>query len=171
MNNRGFTLFESMLYIALVAFILASLSSFVMQLMNARMKIQAQSEVLHSARLFEERLSDAVRHAKSINVGSSTFGIDPGVLSLQMLDASKDPTVFRLDQDNGKIEVSEHGEAYVFLTTAKILTTNLTFINLTSIKDKGVVQAKFDLSTVNTSNIPFYHYVKSFQSSFRIPLP
>ena len=109
-HERGFTLFEAILYISLVGFILASMSSFVMQLMNARMKVQAQSEVLHSARLFEERLSDAVRHAKSINVGSSTFVTDPGVLSLQMVDTLKDPTIFRLDQDNGKIEVSEHGE-------------------------------------------------------------
>lgn len=160
-----------MLYIALIGFILASLSSFVMQLMNARMKVQAESEVLHSARLFEERLSDAVRHAKSINVGSSAFGSDPGILSLQMIDPLKDPTIFKLDQDNGKIEVSEHGGAYVFLTTAKISTTNFTFNNLTTTKDKGVVQVKFDLSTVNASNVPFYNYAKSFQSSFRIPLP
>lgn len=170
-NERGFTLFEAMLYISLVGFILASMSSFVMQLMHARIKIQAQSELVHSARLFEERLSDAVRHAKSINVGSSVFGTDPGILSLEMVDPLKNPTVFRLDQDNGNIEISEQGGVFVSITTAKISVINLVFTNLTTGKDKGILRANWDLSTVNASNSPFYDASKSFQSSFRIPLP
>ncbi len=171
MNKRGFTLFETILYISIIGIILAIMSSFVLNLMNARMKVQASSEVVHAARLFEDRLSDAVRHAKSINVSSSIFGIDPGILSLQMIDVTKDPTVFRLDVDNGKIEVSEGGGSFQFLTTAKLSTSNLVFTNLTTAKDKGVIQVLFTFSTLNPSNVPFYYFTKSFQSSYRIPLP
>jgi len=171
MNTRGFTLFESILSIALMGVILASLSSFLFQLTHVRVKIQAQSEVLHTARLFENRLSDAVRHASSIQGGSSVFGSDPGVLSLQMVDPLKDPTIFRLNANDGIIEVSEHGEAFVPLSTNKISATNFVFQNLTSADDKGVIQVFFTLSTVNPTNNPYYYATKSFQSSFRIPLP
>jgi hypothetical protein len=86
-----------------------------------------------------------------------------------MIDPLKNPTVFRLNQDNGTLEVSEQGGAFVSLTTAKISVTNLVFTNLTTVKDKGVVRAEWDLSTLNPSNTPFYSATKSFQSSFRIP--
>jgi type II secretory pathway pseudopilin PulG len=171
MNTKGFTLFESMLYIALMGVVLATLSSFVMQLMHARVKLEAKSEVLHAARLVEMRISDALRHANSINVGTSVFGSDPGVLSLEMQDPLKNPTIFRLNADNGRVEMSEHGGAYVALTSTRLSATNLVFQNLTSADDTGVVQVLFTLQTVNPTNIPYYHASTSFQSSYRIPLP
>ena len=139
-------------------------------MLYGRVKVRVISEVLSNARLVEQQLSNTARHAEGINVGSSTFGADPGVLSFEMVDSSKDPTVYSLTSDNGTLQVSEDAGENTMLTTDQIAVTNLLFTNLTGDGDKGVIKVEYTLRAKNSSGLKYYDYGASFQTTLRIPL-
>ncbi len=170
MNQRGFTLFELLIYVGIVGLILLTLGLSLINLLYGRVKVRAISEVLSNARLIEQQLSDAARHAEGINVGASTFNSDPGVLSLNMENAQVDPTIFSLSSDNGILQVSEAGTQDVSITTNNVQVTNLVFHNLTGSGDMGVIQVEYTLQANNPANLIYYDYVASFQTTLRIPL-
>lgn len=170
MNHRGFSLIEMLLYIGITSLMLSVMFSFVLNMTNARAKVQANADIAYNANLIEDRLGDAVRHATAINTGASTFGTDPGVLSLTMADLAVSPTIFSLTANDGIVQVSQAGGAFAPLTTTNVKVTNFTFTNLTSLKDVGIIQLNFTLQTVNNTMRPYDDASATFQTSFRIPL-
>jgi len=169
-NKRGFTLFELIIYIGVVGLILMTLGLSLINMLYGRVKVRVISEVLSNARLVEQQLSSTARHAEGINVGSSTFGSDPGILSFDMVDSAKDPTVYSLTSNNGSLQVSEHAGENTLLTTNQIEVTNLVFTNVTGDGDKGVIKVEYTLQAKNSSGLKYYDYVASFQTTLRIPL-
>lgn len=168
-DQRGSTFMELVIYIAIVGMIMTTVASFLMSLLTSRVKVTASSEVLSNARLIQDRLHDAARHAEGINTGSSTFGSDPGVLSLDMVAGSVDPTSFSLTTDDGQFQLNE-GAGNVFVSSDDIEVTNLVFTNLTSADDTGIILVQFTLRTVNNSKSSRFDYEESFQTTLRIPL-
>lgn len=169
-NQKGFTFVETILYLAIMGAIMTTIALFLIQVMNARAKTRAISAVIASAHLVQERLSEAVRHAQSINVANSVFAADPGVLSLQMVDVARDPIVFSLTADDGQFQVSQAGEGPVPLTPQNIKVKNLVFTNLTSPQDVGIIRIQFTLETSSASGSKPYFYDQAFQTTLRIPL-
>lgn len=169
-TSQGFTLVEMILYLFIVGVILSVLALFLLQLLNARTKTYAISEVLSSAHLIEERLSEAVRHASSVEVADSVFQSDPGVLSLNMVNADRTPLVFSLTQDNGQFQLSEGGNNPVVLSPEQIEITNLVFTNLTTQDDTGMIRVEFTVKISSDSATKAFAYEQSFQTALRIPL-
>jgi type II secretory pathway pseudopilin PulG len=170
MQTKGFTLIELLIYIALTAVIFMVIVSFILTLTEVRAKVDVVSEVEYNARLVQDRLVDAMRHAEGINSGTSLFGTDPGVLSIDMVDAGVDPTVFSLTEDDGQVQLSEAGAGAVGLTTDTVEVTNFQFTNLTGLEDQGIIKAEFTVRYVNPGSDPLYDYEESFQTTLRIPL-
>lgn len=169
-DQRGVSLVELIIYIAIVGVMLSTIAIFLINLMQARAKTAALSEVIGAATLIQERLHDAARHAEGINTGSSTFNSDPGVLSLDMVSVSEDPVVFSLTADDGQFQVSQAGGGAVALSGSALEITNLVFTNLTSADDTGIIQVNFTVSAPSDESVEFFAYEESFQTTLRIPL-
>jgi type II secretory pathway pseudopilin PulG len=169
-DQRGVTLVELVVYITIVGVIMVTMVSFMMNLITSRSKISAVSEVLANARLIQDRLNDAARHAEGINVGGSTFGVDPGVLSLNMVDVGVDPTVFSLTSDDGQFQINEADGGNVLVSSNDVKITNLVFSNLTTVEDIGIIQVKFTVTSINPSDSDLFDYAENFQTAIRIPL-
>lgn len=169
-DQRGTTLMEVLIYISIVGIVLTTISSFTINLITIRQKTQASSEVLTNARLIQQRLQDAVRHAEEITTASSTFGSDPGVLQLDMVDAGVDPTIFSLTADDGQFQANEGGAGNITITSDDVEVTNLVFTNLTTASDVGIIQVQFTVRAVNPSTITLFDYEETFQTTLRIPL-
>lgn len=169
-NKKGFSLLETIIYVLLMGVIFSAIALFLLHITIARAKTNVISEVLSAAHLIEERLSEAIRHADSIRVADSIFGTDPGVLSLNMVDASREPTVFSLSADNGQFQVAEAGGATFALTPSNVQVTNLVFTNLTGTNDVGIIQVQFTLEITSSSGAKPFHYDQAFQTTLRIPL-
>ncbi|MBT5808682.1 type II secretion system protein [Candidatus Uhrbacteria bacterium] len=170
MRQDGFTLVETLLYILLMGIVLVGISGFVLNLFEIRAKTQAASEVAFNARLIQDRLTDSMRHAEGVNTGASTFAADPGVLSINMVAGADDPHVYSLTADDGQFQISEAGGGAVSITTDDVSVSNLVFTNLTSADDVAVVQVQFTIETVNDSDVSFFDYAESFQTTLRVPL-
>ena len=170
MNQRGFTLIETIIYIFIISMVLITVAGFLLNIIQTKQKTRAASEVIAAARIMQDRLTDAARHAEGINTGASTFGLDPGVLSFDMVAAGVDPTIFSLTADDGQFQVSEAGGDDTVLTSDNVQITSLLFTNLTSSEDTGIIQVQFSVQAVdNNANIQ-YDYSQSFQTTLRIPL-
>lgn len=169
-NKKGVTLLETVIYVAVIAVVLTTMSVWMIDLMRIRAKNQVISEVQTNGRLILNRLSDASRHAELVNTGSSTFGSDPGVLSFDMVDAGEDPTVFSLTADDGEFQVSVAGGGATSITSDVVSISNLVFTDLTSSEDLAIIQVEFTVTAVNSTGSPLYDYEESFQSALRIPL-
>lgn len=170
MNNRGFTLIELIIYIAVVSVVLLAFVTFTLRFANSRAKARVIGEVQYNGRLIQERLSDAFRHAEAVNTGASTFTTDPGVLSLDIVDVAEDPTIFSLSADDGNFQVNLAGSGNTLITSDAVSVSNLVFTNLTSSEDVGVVRVEFTVAAINNSNDPHFDYDQTYQTTLRIPL-
>lgn len=170
MQQKGFTLLELILYIAIVSVVLLSFTTFALRFAHASAKARVVGEVEYNAKLVQDRMIDAIRHAEAVNDGASTFGSDPGVLSLDMVDAGEDPTVFSLTSDDGSFQVNIAGAGDVPITSDRVQITNLFFTDLTTDDELGVIQVQYTVTAVSPTNSPLFEYEQSYQTTLRIPL-
>ena len=129
-NRKGFTLIETLIYVAIVALVSTGLMKFSMSMTSVRNKTYVVQEVHSNMRDAMTLITKKIQEANAINVGSSTFDTDPGVLSLAMSDAGKNPTIISLDQDNGRLEITEGTSDSVYITTHEVKVSNLQFTDV-----------------------------------------
>jgi prepilin-type N-terminal cleavage/methylation domain-containing protein len=92
-STKGFTLIEAIIVIALVAVILAVVSSTLVVMVKSFSNIGRTRVLTSSASIALERLAREVRNAKNVNVGS-VLGVNPSTLVLDTTtEAGVDTTV------------------------------------------------------------------------------
>ncbi|MFH1661924.1 MAG: hypothetical protein ABIA02_02415 [Candidatus Falkowbacteria bacterium] len=102
------------------------------------------------------------------NTGESTFDSDPGVLSLSMADASKNPTIINLTADNGQIQIKEGSTDEVLITSNEVKITNLVFTDLTGTSDKENIRVQITVEFNNLGTDIDYDYSQSLQTSISL---
>lgn len=162
----GFTLFETIISIALFIVLIGSFGGFVVSIQNSRISLQSEQEVDENIRLATSIISQKIRNATSVNSGSSTFGTDPGVVSLSMADASVNPTVFRLNQDNGILLMQEGSSQPVALTTDEVAITQLVFSLISSASEPENIRMTIEAQAQSTDNsyASFTHTIRTSTS-------
>jgi len=166
--DSGFTLLELILYIAIVSAVTISIVMFSFTVMDARDETFAIQEVHANSRMALEEISARVRAASSINVGASVFDSDPGVLSLTMQDAQKDPTVITLDADDGALEITEGASSPILVTSDEVKVTNLLFSNLTPAQKRENVGIQFSVEYNSILPDAILDYSHSWGTSINI---
>jgi Tfp pilus assembly protein PilW len=126
-NQTGVTLLELLIYVALVSILAVVFVNFTLDIVGTSQKARVKQEAQQNARIALERISRTIREANGLNVGSSTFGSHPGVLSLSMDNAAVNPTVF--DISGGVLRITEGVGAPQALTSDDFNVTNLVFTN------------------------------------------
>lgn len=127
----GFTLIETLIYITIIGMVVVSFVIFSISISNSKNKTYVTQEVQANARLALNLISQQIRGATGINIGSSSFEVDPGILSLSLADGAKDPTIIELDQDDGRLQIIQGLSDPIMLTSKQTKITNLVFTNLT----------------------------------------
>jgi len=102
-SERGFTLVEVLLYLAISSIILGIISFFVFMMLETRVKNQTILEVEQQGLFVMQTISRTIRNAESIN--SPSVGASADSLSLSVFDALDNPTIF--DVAGGSIRVKE----------------------------------------------------------------
>lgn len=155
-SQAGFTFIELIIYLAIVSSVLTSMILFSLRIMETRTKTKVIQEVQANTRVAIDTVSYLLRTADGVNVGSSSFDNDPGVLSLSTINPSTNPTIIALDQDNGSLTVTKGSGPTVPLTDTNILVTNLTFRNLTGLRSQPNVQVHMTVEYANPENDPTF---------------
>lgn len=156
---KGFTLLEFILYFALIAIVVSSITIFALDVIRTRAKTAVVAEVEQNMRFGLQRVLRTVRQASSLNVGASTFDSDNGVLSVTMASASNSPTVF--DLSGGALRMKEGTGPAVPLTTSRVNVKRLRFAKDNLGGNNNAVTAMIELEFVSTNPDRVYAYVAS----------
>ena len=130
-GRTGFTLVETIIYIAILGMVASSFIFFSLSVSGSRNKTYVVQEVQANARTAFEMISQKIRAAEGVNTASSMFGIDPGRLSLIMASSSLNPTIIDLSRDDGVLRIIEGTSSVPLQFEAGSTSTDENWINIT----------------------------------------
>jgi prepilin-type N-terminal cleavage/methylation domain-containing protein len=131
--NQGFTLFEILIYISILAIISVAIVSFVLWAINFNASSKAAIEVQDNARRAMEIMTYEIREANSVYLPTSVFFTHLGQLSLETglePPAGETKTYKDFYLSNGVLYFKEEGSLPEPLTSDNVRVTNLVFRNL-----------------------------------------
>lgn len=117
MDNKGFTLLETIIYIALATIVIGIIFSYGWNLSLSRTKTGIVRETTGSARLISERLKREIRMANEIDGENSVFNDIPGKIVFST--AEGDVTI---ESENDKISIKRGGAEKEFLHSDNVRT-------------------------------------------------
>lgn len=165
-NKRGFSLVETIIYVAFFAGLISAMIFGLAVSFKAYSFTRAKRQISIDANLAIERIVREVRQASSINDGSSSFGVNPGVLVLNSIDTSGNPVTVKFSVVNDVISVTENSVLVGGITSGFTDVENLTFTKLTTPVGAGV---KIDLrvrSTKGVSNTADFHNTAMLRGAY-----
>ncbi len=166
-TKNGFTLLESMLYIAIAAVVVMASTFFYQILLESRIKNQTIAEVEQQGAKVLRLMTQTIRNASAINLpGEGTQGT---TLALGTYSGATTPTVFAVS--SGVIGIQEAAGSVVDLTNSRISASDLSFHNVSRPGTPGIVRIEFTLTHVNSTGRNEYAYSKTFISSAAIRQP
>lgn len=122
---RGFTLIEIIVYIVILTVLSAVAVNTILLVQSSLAEIRITRTLSGAAAVAMERMARQARDAKSADIGASTFGVSPGVLSLT---GSESPALtHRFSVDGGALKLESGGSPALTLTPPGVAVTNLSF--------------------------------------------
>ncbi len=140
--QKGFTLIEFLVYSILVTMLVGSLVLTGVNILEGRARLRAIEEVNHNGKMAIEKIAYYIRQAESIN--SPAQGGEAVLLSLEMDDFEKDPTVFEIGEDN-VLTVKKGVESPLALTTKEVEVSFLKFTNVSHDNTPGTVRVELTM--------------------------
>lgn len=146
LNARGgFTLIETIIYIALLGIVVMSISSYSLSLSAARNKNYAVQNVQANGRALINMMNEKVRECSSVTTPS------PGASSGQLiLDMGASPSI-TFHVSNGRVVLSQPGNPDLYITDPRIAVTSFIFTNnaLPGERDSVSMQATVSANVVS----------------------
>lgn len=157
-NQNGFTLIETLLYLAVSSVLLFAVSGFVVLSYQSRAEGQVIAEVEQQGQHILQAITSSVRSSSSITVPA----VNASGPSLTLATGSN-PTSFNLNGTMLSITVGV--AAPVPLHNSQVSVTNISFTNASRPSTPGSVRIQFTLSYNATSDRREYKYSKEFYGS------
>lgn len=151
-NNRGYSLVEALMYIALVAILVSVITYAVQVLFVANSIVRSTRNVENSAIALTDRMVREVRAASSVDVINSVLGgnTTEGVLSLIIPNGSGTRTV-KFYLYNERVYVDEDGIQQGPLTLSNTPVSSLQFHRLATTTSEAV---KFEVVIIGPPSNP-----------------
>ncbi|MCA9391812.1 type II secretion system protein [candidate division WWE3 bacterium] len=167
-QNQGYTLVELIIYLAIMSTLMVSFIYYTISITTTRAKSNTIQEVQANARTALEVISNAVRDASGVNLGASTFDVDPGVLSLVNDDPAKNPTIISLDQDDGTLQIKEGASPTLNVTSGLVKVTNLAFSHENPLDEHGNIKLQMTIDHSATTGGVEYDYAYDLETSINL---
>ncbi len=164
MNNKGFTMIELLLYIAVSTIILLTVVIFLFTLLQVRIKNMVINEVEENGHYIMHIITQEIRNSESII--SPPIATSSSSLTLNVSDLLKNPIVISLS--NNSITMQYGSLPAVNLNTNNVIVQNLTFVNASKPGTDGIVRISFTLKYNNKIGRSEFEYTKTFTSAAAI---
>jgi len=158
-RKNGFTLIEMLLYVGISAFLLISLSLFLSNNLNSRVKNQSILEVENQGRQIMYVITQEIRQSQEIiSPNTSETGNE-----LSLISKNDEQILFTLSGNT--LEMIIDGGDPINLNNELVAISDLSFLNLTREGTPGIIQINFTLSRFSISEKNEYNYSKEFTTS------
>lgn len=147
-EKSGFSLVETLVYIAIFSVLIISITSFFGTMSSSRIRNQLTLEVNDQGAKVMKTITQALRNASQVN--SPTIGNTGASLSLVTVNPVTSPTVFSLN--NGAISVTEGSGSAVVLTNNKVIVSGLTFSNLSHPSTPNIIKISYTVTSSTTAS-------------------
>ena len=156
--NKGFTLIEILVYIAVSSIIMLAISSFFFWANRSNIKIKASREVLTNSKRAIEIMIYEIKHAERVYTPTSVFSSSTGQLSLETKNYSQQGETtgyidFFICQE--QLCLKKENQEPIILTSEKVKIDSLNFFQLSSTSTDSV-QVNLEISYVAPHNKPEY---------------
>ena len=163
-STKGFTLIELLLYMAIAVIVLGSLSILLLNLYDARVKTQSITEVDQQAAQVIERIRLVARNAQAITTPTPTNS--SASLVLDVVTGANDPTTF--DLSSNTLRIQEGVATPIALTNNIVITSGLSFTNLSAPNDTEAIRVSFTLSRINPENRSAFTYTRTYTTTIAL---
>ncbi len=147
---RGFTLVESMVYMALLVVLFAGIVQAVVLLSSSYRSVRSVRSVESSAIQAIDRMTREIRNATAIEASQTTFNNSPGSLALITTDGAGNPLNLRFHVQGGRLMLQENGVNLGPITSSDVSVTSLVFRSF-STTTSSAVKIELNLSSASTS--------------------
>lgn len=129
LKRRGFTLIEILIYVALLAVLVAAIVQVIPTLGKSARALRSERRLANAADLAIESLIRDIRQASEIITSSSSFGVNPGVLVLRLPQAPGSQTIVSrtFSLSSSRLQRQDDLGLTEFLTPPEVLLSNLVF--------------------------------------------
>jgi prepilin-type N-terminal cleavage/methylation domain-containing protein len=147
----GFTLIETLVYIAIFSIFIGSLVSFLNLMTTSRINNQITLEINNQGNDLIRIITQSIRNADSINSPS----ISNTSSSLELLTSNPTTSTTVFSESGGILYMTEGTESPIALNNNNVNISNLVFSNLSRSGTSGSIQVRFTLSSMisNSSTI------------------
>ena len=161
-SRKGFSLLETLLYVAVSSVILLSVSLFLTVLLSSRIKNQAISDVNQQGLQIMQLVTQTIRNSKTVDFPS--IGSTSNSLSVSVFDTLLSPTIF--DIASGTVRIQEGSGNPIPLTNSHVTVSSLLFQNISSISSTDrIIRISFTIDYNNPSGRPENTFTQSFVGS------
>lgn len=137
-KRRGFTLIEMVVYAAMLGVISVLAINSVLSMTRAFADLRASRDVNSSATALFERLTRDIRTAYDVDVMQSTFGTNPGRLTVNTRDVAGASTTVEFFEDSGAIKIRQGGVLEGAITTTTTTVTNFVVYHLLNANTEAI---------------------------------
>lgn len=165
-NNsvKGFTLVETLIYIAIIGGVIGTFVSFSLNISNTGNKTYSQQEVQANARVAMDMIVKKIKSASSVSTTQSVFGVNPGVLYLTMSSSTLNPTIINLSGVDGQLQIKEGVASTTSITTKQVEITSLIFSNLSASSSRENISVNLTVSYATSTDVG-YKFSQSLQTT------
>ncbi len=128
LRNKGFTLIETLIYVAIASAILSFALATTYQLINASDRSDNQKEVVENQKLLEQKIYWALQSVSAIN--APTAGATTTSLSVNKIGFADNPVIIYTDSEAAKLQRGAN-PALLITNDAYVAIQNLTFHQFT----------------------------------------
>ncbi|MDQ5952623.1 MAG: hypothetical protein QG626_752 [Patescibacteria group bacterium] len=163
-NIRGFTLIELVLYMAVLAVLMLTISVLLSTLLRAKMKMRVMREVDEQGELVMSELAAWMRTADGIlTPGTGGEGAEIEILQTYPVSAARNVTVV-----NGQLGIVTNGGDWTPITNSQVEIDSFTVREVSSGATIPAVQIALVIRGVSTSGRNEYVYSREFITTVSI---
>ena len=157
-NTGGFTLIETIIYIAIIILVLSSLTSFSSNISNNREKIYVLETVHDNARVIMEEVN------KKVHFASDVVSPAPGASSTVLVVSTPAGNITFSLNEEGSLKMKPDSVATSTVNSKKTVVSNLVFTNLAAPGRRDSIKTEFDIAYFVTDGGVIYTYSQHLQA-------
>ena len=142
-GERGYTLLEIVVYIAIFVFISVSTVQTLILINHSLNQVRAVRALNAAAGIAMERMVRTIRDAASVDTGSSVFGSSPG--TLVFIGSESPGIIYTVSVSGGGLKLNSGGTDLI-LTPPGVIVTNLVFRNIVASTTSQAVKIEMTIA-------------------------